>query len=58
MGFAVPWVYMSQQWHFCHFSYLSCAPRAEVLKLVLLCFGPELMMIKGLKAFDCFHAKS
>ena len=30
---------------------------AEVLKMVLLCFGPGPMVIKGLTALGCFHAK-
>ena len=58
MRFGVPWVYVSQYWHFGHRSHFSCAPRAEVLKMVFLCFGPELLLIEGLKAFGCFHAKA
>ena len=26
--------------------------------MFLLCFGPEPMLIKGLKAMGCFHAKA
>ena len=48
MAFGVPWVYMSQYWHFGHVSNFSCAPRFEVLKIVFWCFGPELMVIRGL----------
>ena len=58
MGFRVPWVYMSQYWHFGHNFHFSCAPRAELLKMAFLCFGPGLMVTKGLKALGCLHAKA
>ena len=58
LGFDVPWVYMSQYWHFGNIFYLPCAPRAEGLKNVFLCFWPEPMLIMGLKDLDCFHAKA
>ena len=57
-GFGVPWEHMSQYWHFGHISGFSCAPRAKVFKMVLFCFGPELMLIKGLKALNCLHANA
>ena len=40
------------------YSPLFVCSKAEVLKIVSLCFGPELMLIKGLKALDCLHAKA
>ena len=58
MGLDVSCVYMSQYWHVGHFPHFSCAPRAEVLKMLLLYFRPELILIIGLKALGCFHAKS
>ena len=58
MGFGVPWVYMSQYWHFGHFSHFLSAPRVEVLKLVFLCFEPDPLLIKGLTALGCFRAKA
>ena len=57
-GFGVPSVYMSQYWHFGHFSLFSCAPRVGVLKMVFLCFEPEPLFLKGLKPLGYFHAKS
>ena len=29
-----------------------------MLKMVFLCFEPELLLIEGLKALGCFHAKA
>ena len=58
MGFGVPWVYMSQYWRFGHLSHFLCAPIAEVSKNIFVCFGPEQMLRKGLKALGCFHAKA
>ena len=58
MGFGVPWVCMTQHWHFGHFFHFLCAPRVEVLKMVFLCSEPEPLLIKGLKALGCFHAKA
>ena len=58
MGFHVPWVYMSKYVQFGHISYFLCAPRAELLKKVFLCFGPQPMFMKRLKALGCFHAKA
>ena len=55
MGFGVPWLYVSEYWHFGHISHF---PRAEVLEIIFLCFGPQLMVIKGLKASGCFQAKA
>ena len=57
MGSGVSGVHMLQYWHFGHVSHFSCAPRAEVLKIVFLCFGIEAKLIKGLEALGCFHAK-
>ena len=58
MGLRVPWIYMSHLLHFGHISNFLCAPRAEVRKMVFSCLRPELMLITGLKALDCFHAKA
>ena len=58
MGFGVLGVFMSQYWHFAHISYFSCASRAEVSKMLFLCFRPEPMLIKGLKALNGFNAKA
>ena len=49
---------MPQYWDSGHFSLFLCAPRVEVLKMVILCFEPEPSLIKGLQALDCFHAKA
>ena len=43
---------------FLPFSPLFVCSKAEVLKMIFLGFGPELMLIKGLKALGCFCAKA
>ena len=57
MGLGAPWVYMSQHWHFGPFFHFLCAPRIEMFKVLFLFFEPELLLLKGLKASGCFHAK-
>ena len=50
MGLVAVGVYMSQYWHFGPFFHFLCARRVEVIKMLSLCFEPDLWLIKRLKA--------
>ena len=49
---------MSQYWHFGLFPPFSSAPRVELLKMVFMCFKPQPLLIKGLKALGCFYGEA